>query len=323
VLGLKRVVSVSLGSSTRNKSSKFNFLGEEFLLERIGTDGDMNAFTKMFNDLDGKVDAMGIGGADLYLVAGTKKYTFKDIAKCISGVKKTPVVDGSGLKHTLERNTIEYLQGEGIIDFTQEKVLLVGAVDRYGMAQALDKVCPDVIYGDFYFGLGLPIPIRSYKRVEQLAKILLPIITRLPLKWFYPTGKQQEERKPKFPKLWADRTLICGDSLFILRYAPDMLEGKTIITQSMRSQNLEFLKQAGVKRIITTTPVVDGESFATNVMEAAIVAYLGKAVSEVTENDMNEVLTKIGWKPNVIELQENSAVTEVPQNVSTGVGSHP
>lgn len=299
---MKRVVSVSLGSSTRNKKSQFDLLGVTFELERIGTDGDMAKFQAMFEELDGKVDAMGIGGADLYLVSGDRRFEFKDIARCIRNVTKTPVVDGSGLKHTLERETILALQRDGIVDWRQERVLLMSAVDRYGMAQALDESGADVIYGDLLFGIGVPIPIRKYSQVAALGKMILPIITRLPLKWFYPTGAQQEARKPRFGKVFADRTLICGDSLYILRYAPENLRGKTILTQSVRKQNVEWFKQCGVQRIITTTPVIGGETFATNVMEAALVAFLKKRPEEIPSEEMIDTLKKIGWHPNVIDL---------------------
>ena len=40
---MKRAVSISLGSSKRNKSVTVNLLGEEIKIERIGTDGDMEA----------------------------------------------------------------------------------------------------------------------------------------------------------------------------------------------------------------------------------------------------------------------------------------
>ncbi|MBN8691023.1 MAG: quinate 5-dehydrogenase [Armatimonadetes bacterium] len=299
---MKHVVSVSLGSSARNKSSEFEMLGERFLLERIGTDGDMKAFKAKFEELDGKVDAMGIGGADLYLVSGERKFAFREIAHCISGVKRTPIVDGSGLKHTLERKSIEFLSESHQIDFAKEKVFLVSAVDRYGMAQALDKVCPDVIYGDLLFGIGLNLPIRTYAGVQRLANVLLPVITKLPFKWFYPTGEKQDQRTPKFQKVWDDRTFICGDSLFILRFAPDRLEWKTILTQSVRAANLEYFKSAGVKQLITTTPVVGNETFATNVMEAAIVALLGKGQTPLLESEYEEVLGRMNWKPNVIQL---------------------
>lgn len=299
---MKQIVSISLGSSKRNKEAEFEILGQKFLIKRIGTDGDENKLARMFIDLDGKVDAFGLGGTDLYIVAGEKRYSFRDVKKWIRGAVKTPVLDGSGLKHTLERSAIEWCSQEGGINFKEEKVLLMSALDRYGMAQALDKVCLDVIYGDFLFGLGINKPLRSYREVERWGKLLLPVITQLPFKWFYPTGVKQEVRTPKFSNVFAERTFICGDSLFILRYAPDRLDGKTILTQSVREKDIEWMRQAGLKKLVTTTPVIGGETFATNVMEATMVAFLGKPAAEVTESDYRDLIARMGWKPNVIVM---------------------
>ncbi|HVT11549.1 MAG TPA: hypothetical protein VHE55_04730 [Fimbriimonadaceae bacterium] len=298
----KHVVSVSLGSSKRNKSQEVDILGEHFKIERIGTDGDMPKFAQMFRDLDGKVDALGVGGADIWVVIDKKKYAFRQIVKLVSGATKTPVVDGSGLKHTLERETIKTLQRDGIVDFKKETTLLVSAVDRFGMAQALDEIGGQVIYGDLLFGIGIPIELHTYAAVRRIGKISLPLITKLPFKWFYPTGEKQDERKPKYEKVWNKATLIAGDTLFIRRYAADRLDGKTILTQTVRKADLDWLKDAGVRRVITTTPVMGGETFATNVMEGVIVALLGKKPSEITEQDYLDTLKRLDWKPNVIEL---------------------
>ncbi len=299
---MKRVVSVSLGSSKRNKSHEIEILGIPFLIERIGTDGDLAAFAKMFSDLDGKVDALGVGGADIFVVVGTKRYAFKQIQKLIRGATKTPVVDGSGLKHTLERATILKLQADGTVDFKQERVLLVSAVDRFGMAQALIEVGAKTVYGDLLFGLGLPFPVRSYGMVKLIGAISLPIITRLPFKWFYPTGEKQESRTPKFPKVFQEATFICGDWHYIRRYAPDDLTGKTILTQTVRKADLEWLATTGARRVITTTPVMGGETFATNVMEGVVITLKNKRPEEMTESDYLDTLKALDWKPNVIEL---------------------
>ncbi len=299
---MKHVVSVSLGSSKGNKSDEVEILGEQFKIERIGTDGDLDKFAQMFVELDGKVDAFGVGGADILLVVKDRKYTFKQIKKLVSGAKKTPIVDGSGLKHTLERKTIYTLQESGKVDFKEEKVLLVSAVDRYGMAQALDELCPNVVYGDLIFGIGLPIPIRSYKGVEIVGKLTLPLITRLPFKWFYPTGEKQDVRTPKFAKFFNEATFLCGDTHFIKRFAPDRLDGKTILTQTVRKHTIDWFREAGVKRLITTTPVIGGETFATNVMEAVIVALLGKSPDELTEKDYLDTLDRLNWRPTEIIL---------------------
>jgi hypothetical protein len=306
---VKRVVSVSLGSSKRNKSHELDILGTPFKIERIGTDGDLDRFAKMFADLDGEVDALGVGGADIYVVVGKKRYAFKQIQKLIRGAVKTPVVDGSGLKHTLERETVLRLQREGTVDFAKEKVLLVSAVDRFGMAQALIEVGASTVYGDLLFGLGLPFPVRSYATVKFIGAISLPIITRLPFKWFYPTGEKQESRTPKFPKVFQEATFICGDWHYIRRYAPDDLSGKTILTQTVRKADLEWLATTGASRVITTTPVMGGETFATNVMEGVVVTLKGKRPEDMTEADYLSTLGELDWKPNVIGLKDQTKVS--------------
>ena len=302
---MKHVVSISLGTSKRDKRDEVEILGEQFLLERIGTDGDMKKFGQMFTDLDGKVDALGVGGADINVVIEDKKYAFREILSHNKGATKTPVVDGGGLKHTLERNTIRSLQRDGMIDFKKEKVLLVSAVDRFGMAQALVEAGADVIFGDFLFGLGIPIKLTKYSQVKTFGSLLLPIATKLPFKWFYPTGEKQEQRSPKYPKIFAESTIICGDWHYIRRYMPEDMAGKTIITQTLRKADLDLLKQFKTRRAITTTPVIGGETFATNVMEGVIVALLGKKPSEITEQDYLNTLAKLGWKPNTIEITQS------------------
>lgn len=299
---MKRVVSVSLGSSKRDKVHEAEILGEQFSIERRGTDGDTARFKALMEELDGDVDALGVGGADIWVVVGDKRYAFREILNLVKDVKTTPVVDGSGLKHTLEREAIHYLHREKIVHFQEETVLLVSAVDRYGMAQSLDEVCPNICYGDICFALGLPIPIRNYRAVEMIGAVSLPIITKLPFKWLYPTGEKQDTRTPKFPKLFAEASFICGDWHYIRRYAPDELKDKTILTQTLRKADLEWLKEAGAWRAITTTPVMGGETFATNVMEGVIVSLLGRKPSELNESDYLDVLKKLDWKPNVIEL---------------------
>ena len=71
---MKRAVSVSIGSSKRDKAVEVELLGEMVRIERIGTDGDMDKAARLFAELDGKVDAFGLGGADLGLMVDNKWY---------------------------------------------------------------------------------------------------------------------------------------------------------------------------------------------------------------------------------------------------------
>lgn len=296
---LKRVVSISLGSSTRNHSAGAQLLGQSFQIERIGTDGDLKAAAQKIADLDGQVAAIGLGGIDLYVVAGDRRYVMRDAAKLASMAGKTPVVDGSGLKHTLEREAVRYLQAEGIVNWPEEKVLLVSAVDRFGMAEELVAAGAQCTFGDFLFILELPFPLRSLNAVRKLGALILPVATRLPFKMLYPTGEKQTQIKDsKNHRAWMDAaTVIAGDFLLIRRYLPENLQGKTIFTNTVTRDDIELLRQRGARQLVTTTPEFDGRSFGTNVMEGVFVALGAK-----TPEDYLPLLQQLQWSPRVIQF---------------------
>jgi hypothetical protein len=308
---VKSVVSVSLGSSTRDKVFETEVMGVPFRIERRGTDGDLRRFAALFRELDGKVDALGVGGADVWLVAGERRWAFRQIERLVAGAKQTPVVDGSGLKHTLERQAVAWLSETGVVDWASSRALLVSGVDRFGMAQALSEVCPDVIFGDLMFGMGLPLPVRRYATLKLLARLLLPVVTRLPFEWFYPTGERQERRSPRHAWAFDWATVVCGDWHYIRRFAPDRLPDKTIVTQTVRRDDIEWLRTTGARLLVTTTPTMGGETFATNVLEGVIVALLGRRPEELAPSDYLDCLEKVGWRPTVVPLEPTRAANLV------------
>ena len=91
---MKRAVSISIGSSKRNKAVEATLLGQNISIERIGTDGDMEAAAVKYKELDGKVDAFGVGGADLGALVDGKWYPFYSVKPMVRFVEKTPLVDG-------------------------------------------------------------------------------------------------------------------------------------------------------------------------------------------------------------------------------------
>jgi len=294
-----RVVSVSLGSSSRDHAAETTFLNRAFRIERRGTDGDLHKARALIGELDGKVAAIGLGGIDLYLVAGARRYIMRDAAWLASAAKTTPVVDGSGLKDTLERATIQKLQDYGTIRWKSKKVLLVSAVDRFGMAEELVRAGADVTFGDLLFILGLPIKLKSLATIRRLGAIILPVACRLPFKMLYPTGEKQEKIRSsrKHQKLYDEAEVIAGDFLLIKRFLPARLDGKTILTNTVTKSDLDLLAQRGAKSVITTTPEFDGRSFGTNVMEGVFAA-LGAR----TQDEYRALLFQLDWQPRVVSF---------------------
>lgn len=301
---MKHVISISLGSSKRNHTVEAEFLGEKFLIERIGTDGDMNKAEALLKELDGKVDAFGMGGIDLYIVTGGRRYAIRDAERLARAVTKTPIVDGGGLKNTLERRVIRYLVESNRVTLAGKRALLVSGADRWGMAEGLTQAGCILTCGDIIFALGLPIPLRSLNQLKVAAALIAPIVVRLPFKLLYPTGKKQEEVNPRFTRYYLDNDIIAGDFLFIKRHLPAEIPGKTIITNTVTATDVEDLRARGVKTLVTTTPELGGRSFGTNVMEAVLVSLAEKPWTELTENDYEELLDRLDLKPRILTLNE-------------------
>ncbi|MFZ1401149.1 MAG: hypothetical protein WAS33_29865 [Candidatus Promineifilaceae bacterium] len=298
---MKRAVSVSLGSSERDKKVEIELLGERVSVERRGTDGDIAKATALFTELDGQVDALGVGGIDLWVKMDAKTWNISAAHKLVKGVKQTPVVDGSGLKNTLEAHAAQTLVAELGAGYAQGRILLTAAIDRYGMTKSFIAQGYEAVFGDLMFALGLPIAIRKFSTFKIVAGLLAAPATKLPISVLYPTGDKQDKIIPKFTNWYSWATVIGGDCHYIKRHMPDNLAGKVIVTNTTTPKDMEMFKQRGVTHVLTTTPVLDGRSFGTNMMEAALTAVAGKN-RPLTDAELNEMLAELNLKPTVHRL---------------------
>lgn len=305
---MKEVVSVSIGSSARDHEVEIELLGETFRIRREGHDGDLKAAAARFAELDGTVDALGMGGIDIYLRADGRKYFFRDAKRLIKGVKTTPVVDGSGLKGPVEGSTVDHLIRECGLDFDGLKVLTCSAVDRWGMTEALQKAGCEQVFGDLIYALDVPILITRWNSLRWLIRFMTPVASQLPFSVLYPTGSAQDRAPKPNPRMqqlyeWAD--IIAGDWQFVKKYMPDNMRGKWIITNTTTPSDVELARRRGAELLVTSTPRLEGRSFGTNVIEATMVALDG-ASGELSPGRYRELLDSVGFKPDVLWLQQET-----------------
>ena len=298
---MKRAVSISIGSSKRNKAVEVELLGEKVCIERIGTDGSMEKAALLYRDLDGKVDAFGVGGTDLGLTVGSRYYPLYSMQSMVRFVKQTPLVDGAGLRHTLEIRIAQFID-ENIGDYIQEKrVLITAGVDRWDMTVSFTDAGYQCVFGDLMFALGIPVALRSIRAVKILAALMIPIVGRLPFEWIYPTGEKQEKRVPKYEKYYHWATVLAGDCHYVKSHMPYRLDGKVVATNTTTPDDVEQFRQAGIKYLVTSTPVMDGRSFGTNMMEAALIAVAGKG-RKLTHLELSQMLEQLDFHPQLQQL---------------------
>lgn len=305
---MRRVVSVSLGSSRRDHKVIVGLLGEKFEIARMGTDGDFNRAVELLKELDGKVDAIGLGGIDVYVFVRHKRYAIQDGLKLMEAVRKTPVVDGSGLKNTLEREVVRFLVEETELIKKGHRVLMVSSLDRFGMAEALSEMGCDMTFGDLIFVAGIPYPIKTTDELEEIAAKTLPELTKMPFHMIYPTGKKQEsqdeEKVQKFASYYFNNDVIAGDFHLIRRFMPSGLSGQIILTNTTTGSDIEFLKEKGAGILVTTTPEYEGRSFGANVLEAVLVAIIGKPWDQITPVEYLDLLQRLNFRPRIVDLKK-------------------
>ena len=222
-----------------------------------GMDGSLERALAKLRDLDGTVDAIGLGGIDVYLYAGTKRFALRDGLRLMQAVKTTPVVDGSGLKNTLEREAVEYLQRRtGHRACAGKRVLMVSALDRFGMAQALVAAGADVLFGDFIFALDLDRPVRgldefeahgaqvSSRRVQAAVPVLL---------------SDRQEARPRrrsrsIPSITTKPRSSRATSISCASSCRTGSTGRLVLTNTRHGARHRRTARAGVARSITTTP---------------------------------------------------------------------
>ena len=84
------------------------------------------------------------------------------------------------------------------------------------------------------------------------------------------------------------------------QFMPARLDGKIVLTNTVTPANVGELGARGVKMLVTTTPDFEGRSFGTNVIEAALLALLGKRWSDVTAEDYERLLGELHLNPRVV-----------------------
>jgi hypothetical protein len=80
---------------------------------------------------------------------------------------------------------------------------------------------------------------------------------------------------------------------------PDDLSGKVIFTNTVTADDVELLRRRHVAILVTSTPEMDGRSFATNVIEAVVVALSGRRPESLSAADYLDWMQRAGFTPRI------------------------
>lgn len=302
---MKRIVSISLGSSARDYRFTTTILGRSVEVERIGTNGDTARAAELVRSFDGRVDAIGLGGLTPVFRVGRARYPHREAISIAAQASRTPVVDGGVVKATLERWAVAQAVRRVPGLFRYKRVLLTSGIERYQLAAAIAQYDGELRFADPIVHIGLPFlpPPRTLEQLELYAATTLPISALLPYKLLHPVALGQEGYDPRAAKLFRWAQVIAGDFAYIRRFGPDDLAGKTIVTDDPSPAEVEDLRRRGVTTLVTMNPpLTEGRPFvAADVLEAIITA-IKETEAQPGEAEALDFIAAAGWGATIQEL---------------------
>lgn len=274
-----QVVSVSLGSPARDHEAEVEVAGRRFLVRRIGTGGDVTAAARLVRALDGRVAAIGLGGINLALSVGERRYPLPQGAYLAAQARTTPIADGARWKAVVEPVAVAVLARRGLV-LRGRTALVSSVLDRDPLARALQGQGCRVLAGDALFALGLPFLFPSLRAFAVAARLTMPILRRVPIQCLYPLdGRERVAGAP--PRLFRAVDLLAGDFPLLRRRLPDDLRGKALIASTLTPADRDLLRDRGLARLATLVPSLGGRGFGANVWEAMVAAVTGRRPGQV------------------------------------------
>jgi predicted amino acid dehydrogenase len=302
------VIHINEGSET----TKVSFLGEEIQIRRVGCHGDIERARSLITENDGQVDAIALEGMPAQLKLGGARRTHEVGAKLLKAAEKTPVVDGTGLRGSLERWAILLADRAQPGIFSEKRILMVPGLNHNGLAQVLTQHSEAVRYADPLIFFGLPdLPgVGSQQTLDQAANPTLDQLKDAPFRRLTPQAGKPGTPRSADPFKWAD--LLAGDMGAIRRYAPNDLKRKTIVVESANQADLDDLRQRGVSIVVTLMPSLENPRgglgrWSAATIEAVLAALRSNTDLPLNENTYMDMVADLEWTPSVSYLQANEA----------------
>lgn len=304
---MKHIVSVSLGSSKDNYEFETEFLGQEFKIQRIGTDGSREKAAEKLLEYDKRADAIGIGHVKFpYAKASTylsKKHD--DKIKRLGKRIQTPVTTGAALRDVSFEWSLRFIDHKFGDYFKNAKVLFLSGMDNYRIAKVMAEYTDNLTFADPVLENGISKFIHSLKGFERYTMGTHEILDWLPGKRLTSSVVPLKKwNQYILKKAMQKATIIVVPNLGFYNLLKDTsieeLGGKTIITATAYDDRVEFLKARGVDVIIDTTPKIFERVVGPNVIEAVILAALERKSDMVHPDDLLEIISMQKMDPRVV-----------------------
>ncbi|MFN9450372.1 MAG: dehydrogenase, partial [Rubrivivax sp.] len=296
---MKTVVTVSLGSSKQDFSFDTTFLGERFKIKRFGADNDTGKAWELMRRQQTTADAIGLGEIGDHWNVGQNTVINKETRRLLNVVTRVPATTGATLRRLLQVRAIRYVQNHLGSYFNNNIVLFLSGMRNWDMAVAMQDYTPNLQFADALAQTGAPTLLGSLAQLELYAKGAEIALSGKPAEML--ESMLAGFTNSRIGSAVAKAHVIVGTFPELKQVGTAAnLEGKTIITSAVDDDRLAFFKQCKVNLVIDVSPQLFERVVGTNVIEAMILASLGKPQEDISDDDFLEIIDELDIKPRLL-----------------------
>lgn len=296
---MKTVVTVSLGSSKQDFSFDTTFLGERFKIKRFGADNDTGKAWELMRRQQTTADAIGLGEIGDHWNVGQNTVINKETRRLLNVVTRVPATTGATLRRLLQVRAIRYVQNHLGSYFNNNIVLFLSGMRNWDMAVAMQDYTPNLQFADALAQTGAPTLLGSLAQLELYAKGAEIALSGKPAEML--ESMLAGFKNSRIGAAVAKAHVIVGTFPELKQVGTAAnLEGKTIITSAVDDERLAFFKQCKVNLVIDVSPQLFERVVGTNVIEAMILASLGKPQEDISDDDFLEIIDELDIKPRLL-----------------------
>ena len=296
---MKKVTTVSLGSSKQDFSFETDFLGHRFQVRRLGADDDIGRAWELMRRQQSEVDAIGLGEVGDHYHVGQDTRINKETQRLLKVVTRVPATTGAKLRRLLQVRAVRQVHNRLGQYFKNNLVLFLSGMRNYDMAVAMADYTPNLKFADALAQTGAPAMLSSLTQLELYARGSDLALSGRP-------GEMLEAALAGFKRsrIGAEvaRSHVIVGTFHELKEVgnPKNLAGKTVITSAVDDERLAFFKRCHVNLVVDVSPQLFERVVGTNVIEAMILAALGKPAEAVSEEDFGEIIDELDIQPRLL-----------------------
>jgi predicted amino acid dehydrogenase len=292
------VVDVSLHGHDGDYEEGVSFLGKDYRLLRIGTDGRVHEVHDLVQSWRTQARAVAITGVREVRASGKFEGDLDSVERLVDPSAPVPITTGDHLRDVLQEWAIRHVQNHMPGYFDNARVVVLGGDEQARATQVIREYTDNITTTD-------PLLLDLMERVEaapvlgSLASVGLWPVRQLP-------GSVQALLRAPGPVSQAfarqaarECDVVIATYEALVAFGLEELKGKAVITSAISEERLAELAARDVDLVLDTTP----QPFDVTVEDAVLEGLLNISAGPdgVAENALVEMIHEAGLQPRVLQ----------------------